>query len=88
MAKAGTTVVSEAHAVGPIVIDIDPRGKVTGNASEAGCILKGIAKPSVFPTITELDVTLLELPPIRLQSPDGQVAALPYILRGGTWISD
>jgi hypothetical protein len=58
MAKAGTTVVSEAHAVGPIVIDIDPRGKVTGNASEAGCILKGIAKPSVFPTITELDVTL------------------------------
>jgi hypothetical protein len=24
MAKAGTTVVSEAHAVGPIVIDIDP----------------------------------------------------------------
>lgn len=58
MAKAGTTVVSEAHAVGPIVIDIDPWGKVTGSASEAGCVLKGIAKPSGFPTISELDVTL------------------------------
>jgi hypothetical protein len=58
MAKAGTAVVSEAHSVGPFVIDIDPQGKVTGSASEAGCVLKGIAKPGIVPTITELDVTL------------------------------
>jgi hypothetical protein len=58
MAMAGTAVVSEAHSVGLFVIDIDPRGKVTGSASEAGCVLKGIAKPSMVPTITELDVTL------------------------------
>ena len=58
MAKAGTAVISEAHAVGPFVIDINPQGKVTGSASESGCILKGIAKPGMVPTITELDVTL------------------------------
>ena len=58
MAKAGTAVVSEAHAVGPFVIDINPLGKVTGSASESGCVLKGIAKPGMMPTITELDVTL------------------------------
>jgi len=58
MAKAGTAVVSEAHAVGPFVIDINPQGKVTGSASEYGCVLKGIAKPSLMPTIAELDVTL------------------------------
>lgn len=58
MAKAGNAVISEAHSVGPFVIDINPQGKVTGSASESGCVLKGIAKPGVFPTITELDVTL------------------------------
>jgi len=58
MAKADNTVVSEAHAVGPFVIDINPQGKVTGSASEYGCILQGIAKPGMFPTIAELDVTL------------------------------
>ena len=58
MAKAGTAVVSEAHMVGPFVIDINPQGKVTGSTSESGCVLKGIAKPGMFPTITELDVTL------------------------------
>ena len=58
MAKANSTVISEAHAVGPLVIDIHPQGKVTGSASEYGCVLKGIAKPGMVPTITELDVTL------------------------------
>jgi hypothetical protein len=48
MAKAGNAVVSEAHSVGPFVIDIDPRGKVAGSASEAGCVLKGIARPPEF----------------------------------------
>lgn len=58
MAKADNTVASEAHAVVPFVIDINPQGKVTGSASEYGCVLKGIAKPGIVPTITELDVTL------------------------------
>ena len=58
MAKSNSTAVSEAHAVGPFVINIHPQGKVTGSASESGCVLKGIAKPGMFPTITELDVTL------------------------------
>jgi hypothetical protein len=58
MAKAGNAVIPEAHVVGPFVIEIDPRGKVSGSASEAGCLLKGIAKPGVFPNIAELDVTL------------------------------
>ncbi len=58
MAKAGNAVVSEAHAVGPFVIDINPQGRVTGSAGEYGCVLKGIAKPGMVPIITELDVTL------------------------------
>jgi len=56
MAKAGTSVISEAHAVVPFVIEIDPKGKVTGNGN--GCSLKGIAAPSPMNTITNLDVTL------------------------------
>lgn len=58
MAKLGNAVVSEAHVVSPFVIDLDPQGKVTGAVLEAGCKLKGIAKPSLFPNMAELDVTL------------------------------
>lgn len=58
VAKSGPAVISEAHMIAPLVIDIDPKGKVTGSASEAGCVLKGIAKPGIVPTIAELDVTL------------------------------
>lgn len=54
MAKAGNAVIPEAHVVGPFVIEIDPRGKVTGSASEAGCVLKGIAKPGMFPNTDDL----------------------------------
>lgn len=56
MAKAGTSVINEAHAVVPFVIDIDPQGKVTGTSN--GCSLKGIAAPSIMDTLTNLDVTL------------------------------
>lgn len=57
MAKSGTTVINEAHAVVPFVIEIDPQGKVSGTGN--GCTLKGIAAPSApMETITSIDVTL------------------------------
>lgn len=56
MAKSGTAVVTEAHAIVPFVIEIDPQGKVTGSSN--GCSLKGIAMPSSMDVITSLDVTL------------------------------
>lgn len=56
MAKSGTEVVNEAHAVAPFVIEIDPQGKVTGSSTETGCSFKGIAKPGMLET-TELDVS-------------------------------
>ena len=58
MARSGSNVVGEAHAIVPLVIELDPQGKVSGSAAETGCFLKGIAKPSMFPNIAELDVTL------------------------------
>lgn len=58
MTKLGNAVVSEAHVVSPFVIDLDPHGKVIGAVLEAGCKLKGIAKPGLFPNMAELDVTL------------------------------
>lgn len=56
MAKSGADVVNEAHAVAPIVVEIDTQGKVTGSSTETGCAFKGIAKPGVLET-TELDVS-------------------------------
>lgn len=56
MAKSGTAVISEAHAVEPFVIEIHPRGKVTGFGN--GCTVKGIAAPWVGETVMTLDVTL------------------------------
>jgi len=46
-----------AHAVMPIVISIDPGGKVTGGSPENGCRLLGIAVQDVSPNILMLDVT-------------------------------
>lgn len=57
MAKSGTAVVQEAHAVVPFVLQIDPQGKVSGTGN--GCTLKGIASPAAaIDTILNLDVTL------------------------------
>ncbi|MFC5302346.1 hypothetical protein [Azospira restricta] len=56
MAKSGTTVINEAHAVVPFVIELDPQGRVTGTGNN--CSIKGIAAPSVADTITSLDITL------------------------------
>lgn len=58
MAKQGTAVMDEAHAVVPLVIEIDPQGKITGVSTDNGCTFKGIAMPGIAETITNLDVTL------------------------------
>ena len=47
-----------AHAVVDLVIDIDPRGKVTGASTENGCHMLGIAQPGLAPHILNLNVTL------------------------------
>lgn len=58
MAKRGPAVVNEAHAVVPLVIQIDPQGKFSGTSSETGCSFKGIATPGAVATFVTLDVTL------------------------------
>jgi hypothetical protein len=58
MAKSGPDVINEAHAVASIVLEVDPKGKVTGSSTETGCVFKGIATPGIVDTITNLDVTL------------------------------
>lgn len=60
MAKSGTAVIQEAHAVVPLVLEIDPQGKVTGTGN--GCSLKGIALAGLTPTLLTLDVTLSGCP--------------------------
>lgn len=47
-----------AHAVVPLVVDIDPQSKVIGASTENGCRLLGIAKPGVTAQIVTLNVTL------------------------------
>jgi hypothetical protein len=47
-----------AHAVIDLVVDIDPRGKLTGSSPENGCRMLGIAKPGVTPNNLRLNVTL------------------------------
>src|SRR5690242_10788030 len=47
-----------AHAVIPLVIDIDPQGKVIGTSAENGCRMLGIAKPGLGAHIVTLNVTL------------------------------
>jgi hypothetical protein len=46
------------HAVIDLVVDVDPRGKVTGISGENGCRMLGIAKPGLAPHILTLNVTL------------------------------
>lgn len=47
-----------AHAVIDLVVDIEPRGKVTGISGENGCRMLGIARPGISPFILTLNVTL------------------------------
>lgn len=60
----GTTVkgqtVREAHAVVPLVIEVEKPGRVRGSSPENGCKLLGVAAPYVASNMLTLDVTLSE----------------------------
>lgn len=50
----------EAHAVIPLVIEVEKHGRVRGASSDNGCKLLGVAAPYVAPNMLTLDVTLSE----------------------------
>lgn len=51
---------SDAHAVLPLVIQVEKQGRVRGASPENGCKMLGVARPYVTPNILMLDVTLSE----------------------------
>jgi len=53
-------VIREAHAVVPMVIQVEEQGRVRGVSAENGCKLLGVAAPYVTPMVLTLDVTLSE----------------------------
>lgn len=55
--NVGGAVATEAHAVVPMTIEIDPQGKVIGASPENGCRLLGVASPGILPTMANLDIT-------------------------------
>ena len=52
--------VPEAHAVVPLVIQVEKAGRVQGVSPGNGCKLLGVAAPYMVPTVLQLDVTLSE----------------------------
>lgn len=50
----------EAHAVIPLVIQLEKQGRVRGASPENGCKLLGVAAPYYGPNVLTLDVTLSE----------------------------
>ena len=50
----------EAHAVIPLVIEVEKHGRVRGASPDNGCKLLGVAAPYVAPNMLMLDVTLSE----------------------------
>ena len=50
----------EAHAVIPLVIEVEKQGRVRGASPENGCKLLGVAAPYYVPNVLTLDVTLSE----------------------------
>jgi hypothetical protein len=53
-------IMSDAHAVLPLVIQVEKQGRVRGASPENGCKMLGVAAPYVTPNILMLDVTLSE----------------------------
>jgi hypothetical protein len=49
-----------AHIVAPLVIKIEPGGKVTGASTETGCRVLGVARPGPVATVPSFDLTLSE----------------------------
>ncbi|MGA9163407.1 MAG: hypothetical protein WBZ31_03040 [Thiobacillus sp.] len=52
--------VREAHAVVPLVIEVEKQGRVQGISPANGCKMLGVAAPYVAPNMLTLDVTLSE----------------------------
>lgn len=52
--------VPEAHAVVPLVIDVEKQGRVRGISPANGCKMLGVAAPYVVSYMLTLDVTLFE----------------------------
>ena len=50
----------EAHAVIPLVIQVEKQGRVQGASPENGCKLLGVAAPNFVRNVLTLDVTLSE----------------------------
>jgi hypothetical protein len=48
----------DAHAVMPLVLQVEKQGRVRGTSPENGCKMLGVAAPYVTPNILMLDVTL------------------------------
>lgn len=47
-----------AHAVVPLILEIQEGGKVVGKSPENGCVMLGVASPGFTPKMLTLDVTL------------------------------
>lgn len=52
--------VREAHAVVPLVIEVEKQGRLQGISPANGCKMLGVAAPYVVPNMLKLDVTLSE----------------------------
>lgn len=52
--------VREAHAVVPLVIEVEKQGRLQGISPANGCKMLGVAAPYVAPNMLTLDVTLSE----------------------------
>jgi hypothetical protein len=59
-ASSNGQLLREAHAVIPLVIQIEKQGRLRGASPENGCKLLGVAAPYHAPNILTLDVTLSE----------------------------
>lgn len=53
-------VIRDAHAVVPLVIQVEDQGRVRGFSTENGCTMLGVAAPYATPMALMLDVTLSE----------------------------
>jgi Domain of unknown function (DUF4124) len=59
---------ADAHAIGPMVIELQPDGRVRGVIDEAGCKLSGLHKQFTYPESASIDVTLSECKDTRFNT--------------------
>lgn len=56
--NVGGSIDAAAHSVSDMVLTLDAKGRVTGNASENGCRFLGVTTPGFAGVTINLDVTL------------------------------